>query len=223
MAVVPTGPPYPYIAPGSNAIGVGAIGEMQIGAIPAFNAWVPILSQYRNSPNLDSMILAFNSAMDQTENISNLFDFIWNVLTATGFGLNVWGRIVNISRTVAIPGGIQYLGFDEAGVGNWTGFGQGILFSGGLTTFNYVFDDTDYRRMILAKAATNIWNGSIPAFNQILLNLFPERGLCYVADNQNMSITLNFHFVLSPQEIAIVEFSGALPAPCGVAVSISQL
>lgn len=218
-----TGPPYPYLGPGSNAIAVGSIGTMQIGAIPAFDAWVPILSQYRNSPNLDAMILAFNSAMDQTENISNLYDMIWNVLTATGFGLNVWGRIVNISRTIAIPGGIQYLGFDEAGAGNWTGFGQGILFSGGSSTVNYVFDDSDYRRMILAKAATNIWNGSTPAFNQILLNLFPGRGGCYVVDHLNMNITLTFNFILTPQEIAIVQFSGALPAPTGIAVSILQL
>ena len=121
-----TGPPYPFIAPGSNAIGVGAIGVMQIGAIAQFNAWVPIISQYRNSPQMDAMILAFSEAMDQTENISNLYDMIWNVLTAQGYGLDVWGRIVGISRTIAIPGGIQYLGFDKSGAGNWTGFGQGI-------------------------------------------------------------------------------------------------
>jgi len=218
-----TGPPYPYIAPGSNAIGVGAIGEMQIGAIAPFNAWVPIISQYKNSPTMDAMILAFNAAMDQTENISNLYDFIWNVLTAEGYGLDVWGRIVGINRTIAIPGGIEYLGFDESGVGNWTGFGQGILFSGGETTTNYIFNDTDFRRMVLAKAATNIWNGSIPAFNQILLNLFPQRGLCYVADNQNMSMTLTFKFVLSSVDIAIVQFSGALPSPTGIVVNITQL
>ena len=218
-----TGPPYPYIAPGSNAIGVGAIGKMQIGAIAPFNAWVPIISQYKNSPTMDAMILAFNAAMDQTENISNLYDFIWNVLTAQGYGLDVWGRIVGISRTIAIPGSIQYLGFDEAGVGNWTGFGQGILYSGGGTTTNYIFDDTDFRRLILAKAASNIWNGSIPSYNQILLNLFPERGLCYLADNKNMSMTQTFHFALSPVDIAIVAFSGALPQPTGIITNIVQL
>ena len=77
--------------------------------------------------------------------------------------------------------------------------------------------------MILAKAATNIWDGSIPSYNKILLNLFPQRGLCYLADNQNMSMTQTFHFALSPVDIAIVQFSGALPSPTGIAVSIAQL
>ena len=217
-----SGPPYPSETAGSNGIGLSAIGVLQIGAIPQFNVWAPILSQYKNSPQMDAMIIAFNSAIDQTANMSNLYDMIWNVLTAEGYGLDVWGRIVGVSRTISISGSVGYLGFNEAGPAGWVGFNQGILFSGGSPIANYIFNDIDFRRLILAKAATNICDGSIPSINKILLNLFPNRGRCYVADGLNMTMTYTFHFLLTPVDLAIVQFSGALPQPAGVSVIISQ-
>lgn len=220
-----SGPPYPNPspAPGSNAIGVGAIGIMSIGAIEKFNAWTPIISQYRNSPTLDAIILAFNQAMDQTQNISNLFDMIWNVLTAKGYGLDVWGRIVGVSRALKFPDdSTPYLGNEEAG-SSWTGFGQGGFYSGQGLTNNFILSDSDFRTLILAKAAGNISSGTIQAINQILLTLFPNRGACYVTDNQDMSCTLTFKFALSAVETAIINQANVLPIPCGVVVSISQL
>jgi hypothetical protein len=55
-----------------------------------------------------------------------------------------------------------------------------------------------------------------------LLTLFAGRGTCYVADNQNMSLTYTFEFVLNPVEVAIVELSGALPNPAGVVINVLQ-
>ena len=215
-----TGPPYLPPAPGSNAIGRGAIGIMQIGAIQAYDPWPKIISQYKNSPRIDAMILAFNAAMDTTEKISNLYDMIWNVLTAVGFGLNIWGRIVNVGRTLNFPSGATYLGFNEAS--SWTGFGQGGFYSGGGLTTNYVLSDSDFRKLILAKAAGNISDGSISSINKILLNLFYGRGPCYAADNQDMSCTLTFPFQLNPIELAIIEQANVLPIQAGIKVIISQ-
>jgi hypothetical protein len=53
--------------------------------------------------------------------------------------------------------------------------------------------------------------------------LFPGRGNCYVADNQNMQLTYTFQFALTPPEFAIVQTPGVLPAAAGVVVNISQL
>jgi hypothetical protein len=219
-----TGPSYPRYAPGftpgSNSIGGFAIGISPIGILSSFDEWTTIISQYANSPILVSMIDSFNAALDQTQNISNLYDFIWNIATAVGYGLDVLGRIVNVSRTLQFPSGVSDFGFEEAN--SWTGFGQGGFYSGGGTTNNFILSDSDFRTLILAKAATNICDGSIPAINQILLNLFPTRGVCYVADNQNMSLTYTFQFVLNPIEVAIIELSGALPNPAGVVINVSQ-
>ena len=170
---------------------------------------------------MDAMILAFNAAMDQTENLSNLFDFIWSVQTAVGYGLDVWGRIVGVSRILSFPSGVAYLGFEEAN--SWTGFGQGGFYKGSGVSTNYILSDSDFRTLILAKAAGNISGGTTEEINEILLTLFPNRGACYVADNLNMSCTLTFKFALTPVELAIIEQANVLPIPCGVVVTISQL
>lgn len=217
-----SGPPYPHPNPvsGSNAIGEFIIGVSPIGTIAPFDFWATILSQYANSPILTGMISRFNAAMDQTENMDNFYDMIWNVLTAVGYGLDVWGRIVGVERTVPIPNDATFLGFDEAG--GWTGFGQGGFFSGTSIASNFVLSDANYRVLILAKAATNISDGSIPSMNAILMRIFTGRGDVYVVDNMDMSIDLHFSFTLNPLELAIVELSGVLPNPCGVVINIVQ-
>src|SRR5271163_3728843 len=165
-----TGPPYPPLpAPGSNALGFFEIGVSPLGDIIAFNIWLTIISQYANSPSLTAIIESFDAAMDQTENFDNLYDNIWSVDTAVGYGLDVWGRIVNISRILQIfdVGGL--FSFKEA---NGLPFGFGTFYAGQSLTNNYALSDAAYKLLILAKAASNISNCSIPAINQILLNLF---------------------------------------------------
>lgn len=218
-----TGPPYPRYAPGSapggNGIGQFIIGESPIGQIATYDAWVPIISQYKNSPIIDNMVLAFNSAMDQTANIQSLYDLIWNIATAEGYGLEVWGRIVGVSRTVTFPNTSQLpFGYEEAF--SWVGFGQGGFFTGNVVASNFVLGDSDFRTLILAKAAGNISDGAIPSVNKILLTLFPHRGNCYVVDNQDMSLTYKFEFPLNPVEIAIVTLSGVLPSATGITVNV---
>ena len=82
--------------------------------------------------------------------------------------------------------------------------------------------DTDYRRLILAKAATNISDGSIISTNEILLALFQGRGACYVSHGLNMELAYIFNFALTPPEAAIVASPGVLPAATGVAINVVQ-
>lgn len=219
-----TGPPYPRYAPGftpgSNGIGMFQIGISPIGTLSTYDEWATVISQYANSPRIDAFITAFNAAMDQTENFENLYDFIWNIQTARGYGLDVLGRIVGVTRTLFIPGTVDYIGFQEAG--SWTGFNQGGFYSGGGVSTNYLLSDADFKTLILAKAAGNISDGAIPSINEILMRLFPLRGSCYVIDGQNMTMTFRFEFPLSPVELAIVQQSGVLPNPCGVVISVLQ-
>jgi hypothetical protein len=220
-----SGPPYPRyapgFAPGSNAIGTFQIGISPIGTLTPYDEWASVISQYANSSKLTELITRFNAALDQTQNMESLYDLVWNIATAAGWGLDVWGRIVDVPRTLHLPGSATYLGFQEAG-GSWTGFNQGGFYSGQAIGDNYDLSDDDYRRLILAKAATNICDGSIPAINAILLQLFPLRGASYVIDNQDMTLTYRFEFPLTPVELAIVLQAGALPNPCGVVINIQQ-
>lgn len=215
-----SGPPYPRPVAGSGAIGTFIIGISPIGTVtPPFDYWTTVISQYANSPILTSMIGSFNDAMDTTIDFDNFYDFVWNVNTAMGYGLDVLGRIVGVTRVVQVPGSpVGNFGFQEAN--SWVGFGQGVFFSGGSVTTNFVLNDTDFRTLILAKAASNICDGSIPAINAILLTLFPGRGTVYVADGLNMSLTYTFTFPITVAEIAIMAQTGVLPNPCGVVVNI---
>lgn len=217
-----SGPPYPHPspAPGTTGIGQFKIGVSPIGDVAAFDPWATLMAQYANSPVLTAMITEFNAAMDFTATNDSFYDLMWNIFTAQGYGLDVWGRIVGVVRTISIPGTVQFFGFEEAG-SSWTGFGQGSFASpGSILTQNYVLQDPDFRKLILAKAAGNISNGSIPAVNQILLNLFPGRGKCFVADGLNMSLAFTFNFVLSSVEIAIVSQLNVLPVATGVAIAV---
>lgn len=219
-----SGPPYPRYAagfgPGSNGWGTFQIGISPIGTLSPYDEWSSIISQYANSPIIDAMVTSFNAATDQTENIENLYDLVWNVLTAVGHGLNVWGRIVGVGRTLEFPSASANFGFQEAN--SWTGFGQGGFYSGGGTSDNFVLSDADYRLLILAKAASNITDGAIPSINRILLALFPFRGACYVADGLDMTLTYTFTFPLNPIELAIVRTSGVLPNPAGVVINVTS-
>ena len=59
-----------------------------------------VISQYGNAPTLLAMIEAMNAAIDPSADIDNFYAYIWNVDTAQGFGLDIWGRIVGVSRTI---------------------------------------------------------------------------------------------------------------------------
>lgn len=218
------GPPYPRYAPGSapggNAIGSFIIGGSPIGTIPSFDYWTTIISQYANSPILTQLVTNFFQYIDQTTNFDNFFDFIWNVDSAQGYGLDVWGRIVGVVRQVNVPGNIEYFGFAEGGAGNYTGFNQDQFYSGAPVTNVFNLTDTAFRVLIFAKALANISDGSIKSINQLLLNLFPGRGNCYVIDNANMTMTYFFNFGLTQVEQVILEQTNVLPKPVGVAATV---
>lgn len=219
-----TGPPVPHPspAPGSNAIGSFIIGVSPLGTIPPFDWWTTVISQYANSSVITQLISDFNQYVDQTQNFDAFYDMMWNVDTAVGYGLDVWGRIVGVVRTLELPPvSTSYLGFEEAS-GSWSGFNQAPFYSGGTISSNFQLSDTDFRTLIFAKALGNISDGSIPSINQLLLNLFPGRGECYVEDNRNMSLTYLFKFALTAVEEAILGQSNVLPNPAGVAITIQQ-
>jgi hypothetical protein len=219
-----SGPPYPYPSRGIGAIGDFEIGISPIGEIPSFNIWSTIISQYANSPILTSIITSLATALDQTENFESLYDNIWNVATASGYGLDVWGRIVGVSRTLTVSSS-TFFGFAQQAptVDDFGPGGQSPFYSGSPTTSSYSLTDSAFRTLIYAKALANICDGSIPGINSVLLALFPGRGRCYVTDGENMTMTYTFEFLLTAVEVAIVSSSGILPKPVGVAATVVQL
>jgi uncharacterized protein DUF2612 len=187
-----------------------------------------ILSQYANSPTIVQLITNMNGYLDPMTNINAFYDLLWNVDTAVGYGLDVWGRIVGVGRVLQISAG-AYFGFTGPISASGLPFNQAIFYAGQPTTGNYALLDGPFRALILAKALANICNATIPAINQILINLFGQSGLIplagnsYVTDGLNMTMTYTFGSTLSPVQEAIVFQSGVLPKPVGVLASVVQL
>lgn len=220
-----SGPDYPP-QPGSlsNAIGVFAIGGSQIGSIPVFKIWNTIISQYANSPVITTLILNMFQSLDQTRNMDDFFDLIWNIDTAQGYGLDVWGRILAVNRVLKIINPSPYFGFEE-GV-DYQPFGPGGLgpfYKGQPFTQNEILNDDGFRVLLLAKAFSNICDGSILSINTLLQTFFKAFGKAYVVDNENMSFAYTFEFPLSPLQAAIVTNSGVFPKPTGVSYTIVQI
>jgi Protein of unknown function (DUF2612) len=179
------------------------------------------LVQYAAGPRITALIAYVNQWYDPTALLDDWYSKMWNVATAVGYGLDVWGRIVGVTRVLQVAP-TKYWGYAEATTLSADPYGQSPFYSGEPTTSNFALSDDAFRLLIMAKAALNITDGSIPAINAILMALFPNRGNAWVGDGLNMTLTYNFAFTppLTQVEQAIVGQSGVLPRPPGVSASI---
>lgn len=174
-----------------------------------------IISQYSTAPTLVQLIANLNSDIDPGRLVTSMFLQLWNVDTAVGYGLDVWGRIVGVGRVLQIAQS-KYFGFEEATNLSADPFNQSPYYGGQQLNTNYVLSDDGFRTLILAKAFANICDGSVKAVNNLLMILFAGRGDVYVQDNNDMTMVYTFTFVPTPVETSIVVQSGVLPRPSGV-------
>ena len=187
-----------------------------------------ILSQYANSPTIVQLVTNMNTYIDPSTNIDDFYNFVWNIDTAQGYGLDVWGRIVGVGRVLQISTS-SFFGFSGPDGASGVGFDQAPFYNSEAVTSNYILLDDPYRAIILAKALANICNATIPAINQIFINLFGASGplpvtvYCYCTDGENMTMTYTFGSTLTPVQTAIVYQSGVLPRPVGVSATVVQL
>ena len=149
-----------------------------------------IISQFANSPTICGLIEGLNDAIDPQADFQNFYDFVWNVATAQGFGLDTWGKIVQVKRGLTLESG------------------------------PYLLDDAAYRLLIMAKAMANICATTPKSINTLINKLFPGRGKSYVLDKGNMSMRYVLHWQPTEIEMAIIMQSGVLPRPAGVGIDL---
>ncbi len=178
-----------------------------------------VISQYANSPTLLQLIDSMNGYIDPRTDMQSFYDYIWSVDTAEGFGLDVWGKIVGVGRSLRVVADLEAFGFSEGIV--YQPFDQAPFFSAtDITVVDLV--DTDYRKLILIKALANISAMNAKTLNLLLRQLFDDRR-CYVIDLGNMRMRYVFEFALTPIEYALLTQSGVMPRPAGVELTILQL
>lgn len=173
-----------------------------------------IMSQYANSPTLLRLIEDIGDRIDPTADIEQFYNIVMNLPTAQGFGLDIWGRIVGISRSVnfADPQG-EYFGFADG----FYPFNQRPFFSPGQTS--YEIPDKDYRKLIFLKASANIVSATAPNINRLMKAAFDGKK-CYFLITGHMKARYVFRFPLTQFERYIVYNTDILPRPCGVQVDI---
>lgn len=151
-----------------------------------------ILSQYANSPKLNTILDGLENMLGAEADIKNFYDNIFNIQTANTYGLDVWGKRLNISRQLKVNGQTVSL------------------------------EDKYYRFLLLVKAMSNISNCTVPNLEEILNYLFAERGQVYVFDTGTMTMKYTFDFYLDEMESAILKLPGIPPKPTGVGLTVVE-
>lgn len=177
-----------------------------------------IISQYAHSPTLLSLLECFNQCICPSEKLREFYDLVWHIDTAESYGLDVWGRIVGVSRHFKITPSDVYLGFANG----FLPFDQGVWSSGDGTTATYTLSNDAFRQLIMIKAMSNIIYATAYNINRLLIAMFRDRGRAYFMKIGTMKARYIFDFDLTPYEKAIITQSNVLPQPSGVQVDFYE-
>lgn len=152
-----------------------------------------IIWQYENAENLKSLITAKQDWYHEnlTEFWEKIVNDFLNINTANDWGLNLWGKILKVSRIYNVNG-VQ-------------------------TTLSTEL----YRRLILGKLQLIRSNGTVPEINKYLNFIFSTHKTdtslaAYVKDNYDMSVYYVLNFEPTDEELALIYSRTFLPTPAGV-------
>lgn len=177
-----------------------------------------IISQYAQSPTILQLLDNVNQWISPDADFYNFQNWIWNIDTARGFGLDILGRILGITRRFFVINFDNYFGFSGTGA---QPFNQAPFYNGASDADAVILSDEDYRRILYTKAYLNISPINALNINHAFTMLFVGRGKCYVVDNQDMTITYTFEFVLSNLDKSII--NTLMPQIAGVTVTINEI
>lgn len=158
-----------------------------------------MISQYANSPTFTSLDNGLQALFDDSGFVKNWYDVVFNLETATGYGLDVWGLILNRSREFEYNGNKYYL--------------QGAQTIGG-TSFSAEQMENLYRKVLQLTAMRYIGNASIASLNNLIQFIFADEGECYCLEYGTMQIRYVFRFYMNNILKAVIETIN--PHPSGV-------
>lgn len=176
------------------------------------------MKQYAASTTIQQLITDWDSYFN-TSWESQLYSVVWDVETAQGFGLDIWGRIVVASRNLTVPTSIpdiEYFGYNDSSTQSWSPFDQEAFYSGENQSNTVTLSDQAYRVLILTKALANISATDSQSLNSVLDQLFPGRGRAWVNDLGDMAMRFVFEFALESWEKAVLVGGNVIPRPAGV-------
>lgn len=182
-----------------------------------------IQSQYGASPHIRGIVAAFAQSIDPNADIDLFYRKIFDLDTAEGVGLDIWGLIVGAPRYMEIEPQ-DYFGFNGSLL---MPFGRGPFYETDHLSNYYKLDDAAYRRLIYYKALSNISESSAESQNRLLRLLFADEveagNTLYIVPNGRMKIRAVFEFLLQPIDYAIFKAYGLLNRGAGVGWDFYQI
>jgi len=161
-----------------------------------------VISEYANSPTIRQLIDNLDQQINPTPLFQQFYDYVWNISTAQGFGLDILGRIINLQRQIDnVP----------------------ALYPVTVAPGTVSMTDTQYRRALLNKAYANISNSSAKSINTQLRSMSNGRGNAFVRNDGNMHITYRFFFALEAYEHAIIAAGNIVSRPAGVGFGVTTI
>ena len=181
-----------------------------------FNIDAVIQSQYGDSPHIKGVIRGYYDYISPQKDIDLIYDKMINIYTAEGYGLDVWGRIVGISREyVAVDEQYDYLGFDNKpyNMDRIETFNNAPFYK--IVNGKIKLEDNAYRTYILIKALINISNVSLNSLNFIFSQLFPDTDIKVLHSN-TMTLRLLVIGAMSQAQIGAIKNIEWLPVGVGL-------
>lgn len=181
-----------------------------------FNIDAVIQSQYGDSPHIKGVIRGYYDYISPQKDIELIYDKMINIYTAEGYGLDVWGRIVGISREyVAVDEQYNYLGFDNRpyNMDRIETFNNAPFYK--IVNGKIKLEDNAYRTYILIKALINISNVSLNSLNYIFSQLFRDTDIKVLHSN-TMTLRLLVIGAMSQAQIGAIKNIEWLPAGVGL-------
>lgn len=135
-----------------------------------------IQSQYSASTRIISILESCREHILPDADIVSFFDNIFNIETASGVGLDIWGNIIGVSRFVP--------DYQDS-------------------TTIYTLTDEQYRTVLFYKAGANIMDATLYSLNYLLKKLYPDYR-CFVRNANNYVNDDGRYYDSNPMEIEYV-------------------
>ena len=171
-----------------------------------------VQSQYAASPHITNLVNAFWDALNPDADIELFYNKVFNLDTAEGMGLDVWGRIVAIGREYLTTDTTNpYWGYKlpEIVDERVQNFGNAPYYKKINGTVKLT--DTAYRLYIFLKAMINIGDGTLASLNKMIKYLFPTDTV-YVIHTDTMVLRLVVESPISQADLDVLLNLPWLPA-----------
>lgn len=160
------------------------------------NALQSVLWQYDSAKRLQSLLALKTQWYDQNHKQfwERWYNDVFNLFTASDFGLSVWGKILDFKRQISLKDGTVYtLSLEQ------------------------------YRLLLKGRLLMFGMHGTVNQINAYLKLLFGSQGRAYVLDNLNMTTIYVFEFQPTEEQLFLLNNLDFLPRPAGVGYEIRIL